>query len=48
MHLNLLMEIEKLRGLLNEMAREKQLTDPEVLSLSQQLDGLIHRYYVLA
>ena len=45
---NLLTEIEKLRALLNEMGLEKRLTDPEVLKLSQQLDTLIHKYYVLA
>lgn len=38
------MRIEKLRLSLYEVAREKALTDPEVVQLSQLLDTFLNEY----
>jgi hypothetical protein len=40
----LLYVIEKLRQQLNELAKNKYLTDPEVVRLSQRLDRLLNKY----
>ncbi|MFT9846348.1 Spo0E family sporulation regulatory protein-aspartic acid phosphatase [Aneurinibacillus sp. REN35] len=37
--------IEMLRRKMNELAKEKQLTDPEVLSISGLLDQVLLEYY---
>lgn len=42
--LSLLDAIEDLRYYLNHFAGNKQLTDPEVISVSQRLDHLLNEY----
>ncbi|MBN6185402.1 aspartyl-phosphate phosphatase Spo0E family protein [Aneurinibacillus sp. BA2021] len=37
--------IEHLRYKMNELAKEKALTDPEVLSVSRLLDRVLLEYY---
>lgn len=41
----LLIEIEKKRTLLEELGMKKGFQDPEVISVSIQLDVLINQYY---
>jgi len=36
--------VEGLRKKLNQMSREKELTDPEVISASQMLDVALNEY----
>lgn len=40
----ILKTIEELRAKLNKAAKEKSLTDPEVLSASQMLDAALNEY----
>lgn len=42
--LELLDTIEDLRHHLNQFAGRNNLTDPEVVSMSQRLDGLLNEY----
>ena len=44
----LLKPIEQLRKELNQLAKHKPLTDPEVVKLSQRLDRLLNEYYRMA
>ncbi|WP_018392604.1 MULTISPECIES: aspartyl-phosphate phosphatase Spo0E family protein [Bacillaceae] len=37
-------QIEKLRTYLNELTKEKSLSDPEVVETSQMLDALLNEY----
>lgn len=37
-------QIEKLRNQLNELAKEKPLSDPRVVETSQQLDVLLNEF----
>lgn len=37
-------EIEEVRLSLYELAKEKALTDPEVIHMSQRLDNLLNKY----
>ncbi|MGG3450493.1 aspartyl-phosphate phosphatase Spo0E family protein [Domibacillus aminovorans] len=37
-------QIEKLRTHLNELTKEKSLSDPEVVETSQMLDALLNEY----
>ncbi|RXT05280.1 aspartyl-phosphate phosphatase Spo0E family protein [Ammoniphilus sp. CFH 90114] len=43
---NILLQIliEKKREYLHELAKKKGLSNPEVLQVSQELDGLIYNY----
>ncbi|QRG68579.1 aspartyl-phosphate phosphatase Spo0E family protein [Brevibacillus choshinensis] len=43
----LIEQIEIIRAELNTMAKDYNLTDSIVISLSQQLDTLLNRYYRL-
>jgi uncharacterized protein YfkK (UPF0435 family) len=40
----ILKTIEEIRAKLNRIAEGKSLTDPEVVSVSQLLDGLLNEY----
>lgn len=40
----ILKKIEEIRTELNQIAEGKPLTDPEVVSVSQLLDGLLNEY----
>lgn len=40
----ILKSIEELRVKLNKLAKNKSLTDPEVISASQMLDALLNEY----
>lgn len=44
----LLLKIERLRRKLNQFAKGKNLTDPEVVHLSKRLDRLLNEYQVLS
>ncbi|WP_081413371.1 aspartyl-phosphate phosphatase Spo0E family protein [Aneurinibacillus terranovensis] len=37
--------IEGLRRKLNKLARERPLTDPQIILVSQKLDTLLNEYY---
>lgn len=41
-------KIEELRSRLIPLVIEKGFQDPRVLSISQELDGLINWYYIIA
>ena len=41
----LLKRIERLRLKLNRFSGDRDLLDPEVVRISQQLDGLLNLYY---
>jgi len=43
--LNALKRIEKLRLEMQEIASDKELTDPRVVRVSEKLDVLINKYY---
>ena len=45
--LTTLQKIESLRQLMHAVAREKDLTDPEVVNISQRLDRLLNQYHAL-
>ncbi len=42
-----LIRLEDLRRLLHETAREKGISHPDVLSVSQLLDKTLNEYYIL-
>jgi len=42
-----LIEVEEIRQRLNESAKDKLLTDPEVIRISQRLDRSIYEFYGL-
>lgn len=42
-----LVEVEEIRQRLYEAAKNKPLTDPEVIRISQKLDRSIYEFYVL-
>ncbi|AFM02077.1 MULTISPECIES: aspartyl-phosphate phosphatase Spo0E family protein [Desulfitobacterium] len=44
-HTNLLNEIEDLRRQLYALSYDKELADPAVVRMSQELDGLLNLYY---
>lgn len=44
---HLLIQIEQLRQQLNELHKNKNLTDPEVIVASQMLDAVLNEYYRL-
>ncbi len=44
---DLLKQIEKLRKQMNDLAKEKPLTDPEIIKISQHLDLLLNDYEYL-
>ncbi|KJR46466.1 hypothetical protein UF75_3131 [Desulfosporosinus sp. I2] len=39
--------IEDARTNLNNSARHRSLTDPSIVEMSQRLDGLLNRYYLI-
>lgn len=41
----LLKRIERLRRKLNTFGRDRDLLDPQVVRISQQLDGLLNQYH---
>lgn len=40
-------QIEELRQELNQLAKERELTDPEVVAASRMLDAALNEYYRL-
>ncbi len=44
-HVDLLEEIEELRCQLYTLSCDKDLADPEVVRMSQELDSLLNLYY---
>lgn len=45
MEIKLLKRIERLRKRLNKLGQTRNLIDPEVVQVSQQLDRLLNQYY---
>lgn len=45
MELKLLKRIERLRRKLNKFGVNRDLVDPEVVALSQELDFVLNKYY---
>ena len=39
-------QIEELRLLMQEIASDKDLTDPKVIRISEELDLLIYEFYI--
>lgn len=46
MEYTILDQIEELRTQMHKIASDRDLTDPIVLSISEQLDSLINEYYL--
>ncbi|MDA8226779.1 MAG: aspartyl-phosphate phosphatase Spo0E family protein [Desulfitobacterium hafniense] len=44
--LSLLERIEESRRFMHELSKDKNLTDPEVVTISQGLDRLLNEYYL--
>lgn len=44
---HILNQIEVIRNQLNDLADKKELTHPEVVRLSQELDKILNKYHLL-